>query len=81
MLTDNFLLIFAYLCLLDKYQATKNIVYKYCIVIILYFENYYILEVKKFSFVILAKDYYNIVYKIVPNKNKLKIINSLLIVL
>ncbi len=81
MLIDNLLSISAYLYLLDKYQATKNVAYKYCIAVIPYSESYYILEAKEFSLTISAKDYYNSIYKIVPNKDKLKIINSLLITL
>ena len=48
---------------------------------ILYSESYYILEVKKFDFAISAKNYYNFIYKIISDKNKLKIINNLFIIL
>ncbi len=81
MLINNPLSILTYLCSLDKYQIAKNTACKHCIAMILYSKSCCVLEVKEFSLTILAKNYYNTIRKIVFNKNKLKIINSLLIVL
>ena len=57
------------------------IIYKYYIVIILYFKSCYIFKAKEFDFIILTKNYYNIIRKMVFNKDKLKIINNLFIIL
>ena len=48
---------------------------------ILYFKSYYVFEIEKFNFIILTKNYYNFMRKMIFNKNKLKIINNLLIML
>ena len=61
MLFNNLLLISTYFRLLNKYQITKNIAYKYYIIIILYSKSYRVFKIKKFNFAILIKNYYNII--------------------
>ena len=81
MFIDNPLSILAYLRSLDEYQVVKDTVRKYRIVIILYFKSRRVLKAEEFGFVISVKDYYNIVRKMVPDKDKPKIIDGLLIIL
>ena len=50
-------------------------------VIILYFESCRVFKAEEFDLIISARDYYNFIWKMVSDKNKLEIINDLLIVL
>jgi hypothetical protein len=46
-----------------------------------YFESRYVFKVDEFGFAISAQNYYNFMRKMVPDKNKPKIINDLFITL
>ena len=80
-LIDNPLSIPIYLRSLDEYQTAKDTSRKYYIAIILYSKSRRVLKAKKFGLIISAKDYYNIIRKIIPNKDKPKIIDGLFIIL
>jgi len=49
--------------------------------VILYSASCHVLKIEKFDFAISAKNYYNTVHKMVSDKDKLKIINDLFMML
>ena len=79
--TNNPLLIPAYLYGLDEYQAAISTVRKHRQAVIPYFESRRVLEAEEFGITITARQYYDSVRKMVPDKSKPKTINSLLIAL
>jgi hypothetical protein len=80
-LIDNPLSIPAHLRSLDEYQAAKDTARKHRMAVIPYSESRRVLEVEEFGLAISAKDYYNTVRKMVPDKDKPKTIDGLLVAL
>ena len=80
-LIDNPLSIPAHLHSLDEYQTTKNTARKHRIAMIPYSESRRVLEAEEFGLAISARDYYNSVRKMVPDKDKPETIDGLLIAL
>ena len=69
-LIDNPLSIPAHLHSLEEYQAAKNTARKHRMAVIPYSESRRVLEAEEFGLTISARDYYNSVRKMVPDKDK-----------
>jgi hypothetical protein len=80
-LIDNPLSIPTHLRSLDEYQTAIATARKHRIAVILYSESRRVLEADEFGLAISAQDYYNSVRKMVPDKNKPKTIDGLLVAL
>jgi len=81
-LIDNPLSIPAHLHSLEEYQAAKNTARKHRMAVIPYSESRRrVLEAEEFGLTISARDYYNSVRKMVPDKDKPETIDGLLVAL